>query len=356
MTVLGVATAFFLAGSQLGLLVGWTNTTTGLIRHADVDLWIMAENTPAFDYGTAIPLQRVYQARSVTGVDWAEGLFMAWNIWERPDGRRVNIELVGLDESGVGGPWELSEGSLNVIHEPSTVIVDELFLDLLGVEAVGDEMEILGERVRVGGISRKVRTFTASPFIFASIDDAIRYDKRYRGDEITYVLVRCKAGADIGKIQNLIRENVPDVDVMTTHDFALLTVVYWMLGTGAGITVVITAILGLVVGCVITSQTLYAIVHDHLSEYAVLLALGFQRRTLVSVAAIQGFVLGTFGIAVGSLFFWAACIASSNTSIPLEIIPEVYLGLMLFTWVSSLIAAIIPARTILDMDPLEVFK
>jgi hypothetical protein len=37
----------------------------------------MAEKTPAFDYGTAIPRNRIYQARSVPGAAWAEGMFLA---------------------------------------------------------------------------------------------------------------------------------------------------------------------------------------------------------------------------------------------------------------------------------------
>lgn len=84
-TALGLGALFFLSAAQIGLLVGWCATCSSLIRHADVDVWVMAEQTPAFDYGTAIPRQRVYEVRSVPGVAWAEGLFMAWNIWQRPE-------------------------------------------------------------------------------------------------------------------------------------------------------------------------------------------------------------------------------------------------------------------------------
>ena len=87
LTVLGTAVAFFLSASQFGLLVGWCNTNSAIINNADVDVWVMAQQTPAFDYGTAIPRGRIQQVRSIAGVEWAEGLFMAWNIWQRSDGR-----------------------------------------------------------------------------------------------------------------------------------------------------------------------------------------------------------------------------------------------------------------------------
>ena len=56
-----------------------------------------------------------------------------------------------------------------------------------------------------------------------------------------------------------------------------------MLETGIGITVVLPAALGLGVGAVIMSQTLFAITNDHLANYAALAALGRRRlRSLVA--------------------------------------------------------------------------
>ena len=142
LTVAGVGVAFFLSASQIGLLVGWCNTNSALIRNSGADVWVMAPQTPAFDYGSAIPRNRVYQVRSVPGVAWAEGMFIAWNTWRRPDGRRVAIQLVGLDDSSVGGPWAMRAGRVDDVHQSDTVVVDELYQDLLGVEGIGQEVEI----------------------------------------------------------------------------------------------------------------------------------------------------------------------------------------------------------------------
>jgi putative ABC transport system permease protein len=106
-------------------MVGWCNTCSAIVRHAGVDVWVLAPQTCAFDYGTAIPKHRLYQVRNVPGVAWAEALTMSWNIWQRPDGRRVNVELVGLDDGCVGGPWAMRQGDVDVVHRPDTVIVDE---------------------------------------------------------------------------------------------------------------------------------------------------------------------------------------------------------------------------------------
>ena len=66
-TLLGIAVAFVLSAAQIGLMVSWCNTVSAIVRHADADVWVMADKTPAFDYGTPIPEGRVYQVRSAPG-------------------------------------------------------------------------------------------------------------------------------------------------------------------------------------------------------------------------------------------------------------------------------------------------
>jgi putative ABC transport system permease protein len=353
----GVALAFFLAAAQFGLLVGWINTNTALIRHAGADLWVLAPHAPAFDYGTAIPRRRLYQARSVPGVAWAEPLFMAWNIWKRPDGRRVNVELVGLSRNSLlGGPWKMAEGELAVLRRPKTVVVDELYAGQLGLGGLGGDLEMMDRRARVGGLSSGVRTLTASPFVFTSIEEAIRYDKRYSDDEITFVLAKCLPGVDVRAVQADMRRRLPHVEVLTAGEFAFRSARYWMLETGVGIMVLVTAALGLGVGTAITSQTLYAITHEHLTNYATLLAIGFRRAHLVGVVLVQSGLLGAAGIVVGALVFALAAIISARTPIPLETTRAVFGGLVMVSLLSCAGASWLSLRSILRLDPVEVFQ
>jgi putative ABC transport system permease protein len=356
LSVVVLGLLFFLAAAQVGLLVGWCNTTSAIVRHANVDVWVMAQKTRAFDYGSPIPQHRIYQVRTVPGVAWAEGMFMAWNTWQRPDGQRVNTELVGLDESNVGGPWDMVDGSVDAVHLPDSVIADEMFLALLGVYGIGDEAEMFSRRARVAGISRGIRTFTASPFIFTSINSARHYDRRYRDDEITYVLARATPGVTPEVLADRVREEIPDALVMTTREFAIRTISYWMLRTGIGITVVITAILGLGVSVVVSSQTLFTVTQEQLPNYAVLAALGFSRAQLVGYVLIQTAVLAVSGIAIGSGLFYAGCAASARTPIPLETTPLIFAGIVCLSLLSSLAASYLSVKAVLSVDPVSVFR
>jgi putative ABC transport system permease protein len=355
-TALGIAAAFFLSATQLGLMVGWCGTCSAIVRHAGADVWVMAPQTPAFDYGTAIPRHRVHQVRNAPGVAWAEGMFMGWNVWQCPDGRRINVELVGLDDGLAGRPWVMRAGEAESVFRPDTVLVDELYLGALGVEKVGDEVEMMRRRAVVGGISREVRTLTASPFVFTSLDSALRYDRHYADDEVTYVLARCAPGQSPEQVRDAIAREVPHVEVLTTRQFAVRTMRYWLLETGLGITVAVTAVLGLAVGAVIISQTLFAITQDHLANYATLLALGFGRAQLCSVVLLQSLLLGAGGVLLGNLFYAVAARLSAPTPIPLETTPLIFSSLVCLSLLCCALASFVSVRALFRIDPVTVFR
>jgi putative ABC transport system permease protein len=353
--VVGVAVAFFLGAAQFGLLVGWVRTCTAIIRHSDVDAWVMAEHTVAFDYGTPIPEFRVQQVRTISEVEWAEAMLVSWTFWKLPNGKQQNVELIGLDEDLVGGPWRMQEGAVDTAQGPEQVIVDALYQDRLGISYVGDEVEVLGRRAVVGARSLGVRTLTVAPFVFTSLENARRYDPWHKGDEITFVLARGRKDVTAEMLRNVIKSQVPAVEVLTSAEFAERTARYWMLETGLGVTVVLTAGLGMTVGMVIISQTLYALTHENLSHYATLLAAGFSRTSLVGIVLIQATCLAACGVAVGSALLLWSMRATAATPIPIETTATVFTGVLIACFASSWGASLLPIRTIFRIDPVSVF-
>jgi putative ABC transport system permease protein len=75
--------------------------------------------------------------------------------------------------------------------------------------------------------------------------------------------------------------------------------VHWVTVTKAGLTAVWSAILGLLIGLVITSQTLYAATAAAWREYAVLEALGIPTWRMAAAVLAQSFWVGTVGLAIG---------------------------------------------------------
>jgi putative ABC transport system permease protein len=355
-SVFGLAALFLLSAAQVGLLVGWCHTLTAVTAHAGADVWVMGEGTLAWDYGMSLPRHRVYQARNVGGVAQAEGLYVGWSMWQRPDGRRVSVQLVGLDRGSVGGPWQMREGQVDDVHLPNSVIIDERFLDTLGVTGVGEEVELYGERAIVRGISRGVRTFTASPFVFTSMKTAARYDKAYRAEDTTFVIVQCTPGSDPKRVARAIQAEVPGVEALTTDELMARSVLYWLVETGIGMIVLMTATLGVVVSSVVTSQTLYNITHDHLSDYATLLAIGFNPPQLVACVLAQGAALSGLAIVLGGLALLGLSVASADTTAPLEMTALIFAALVAVSLLSCLLGSFLSVRRIFRIDPVAVFR
>ena len=61
-----------------------------------------------------------------------------------------------------------------------------------------------------------------------------------------------------------------------------MTRFYWLFTTGAGLAVLLAALLGLVVGVVVVAQTIYATTMDHIREYGTLK--GWVRRIAICMA------------------------------------------------------------------------
>jgi putative ABC transport system permease protein len=208
----------------------------------------------------------------------------------------------------------------------------------------------------VRGVSTEVRTFTASPFVFASLKSARRFDQRYRDDEVTYVLAKCAPGHTPEQVRDAVAHEVPNVEVLTRGEFVLRTILYWMLETGVGITVTLTGILGFLVSAVVVSQTLYTITQDHLTNYATLLAVGFSRRKLSGIVFLQSLILGGVSWSLGSLAFHYAAQASAPTAVPLEMTWWVWDGVTAFYFATCVAASFLSLKSVLQLDPAVVFR
>jgi putative ABC transport system permease protein len=134
------------------------------------------------------------------------------------------------------------------------------------------------------------------------------------------------------------------------------SVSYWMLETGMGMTVILTAVLGILVTVVVTSQTLFTITQDHLGNYATLLALGFSRGKMLGGVILQGLILSGVGISLGSAAFLSLSRLSARTPIPLETTPAVFTGLVVLSVACCLLGSFLSIKTILRIDPIAAFR
>ena len=321
-------------------------------------MWVVFHGVGYFDTGRNFSERKFYQVLSTPGVQRAEKYMQAFGRWKRPDGRVENVQMIGFHPgSGLGEPWDVVQGSTADLLQEDSVIVDELYREKLGVQKIGDRVEIGDHRARVVGFTRGIRSFTTSPFVYAKFKNSLDYtNPESREDSTAYILVKAAPGVSPKELQARLRERLTDVDVYTTREFSVKTQFYWMFTTGAGLAVLTAALMGLVVGGAVVAQTIYAATMDHIREYGTLKAMGATNQYLYRVLieqAVWSAVLG-YGMAIIVAHF---LVKASEKGGALILMPwPMALGMLALAVVMCIAAALVSINKVTRIDPAMVFR
>ena len=355
-TLTGIVFAVVLIVVELGLFVGFTTTTSGLVDHSQADLWVTSKNVPYVELAVPFSERKLYQVRAVPGVAEAQKVISRWGQWKRSDGRDESVQIVGVSpESSMEQPWNLVQGSAADLRKPDAVIMDEMYKEKLGVHQVGEIFEINGRRARIVGFTRGIRSFTTSPYVFTTFKRAQEY-VNLPDDQTVFVLVKLAPGANVEQVRRGILARVANVDVFTSHQFSRMTQFYWMFTTGAGVAVLLAALLGLVVGFVVVAQTIYATTMDHLREYGTLKAMGAPNSYVYKVIIKQAAMSAVIGYVLGMMVSAFVVRASQSGGAAILLPWQMAIGMFFLTLAMCVGAALVSISKITSLDPAMVFK
>lgn len=355
-TLVGVVFALVLVLIQMGLFLGFLETTANIVVDSKADIWIASPKIPHVNAATPIPEKWRYLALEVPGVERAEKFILQFAQWKLPTGATESVQVVGYDlASGLGAPVRLSVGDLAELYNEDTVIVDELYKEKLGVTHLGQTFEINGRRARVIGYTSGMRSFTTSPYVFMSVKNAQNY-MRFQVDRTSFLLVRVAPGYTVAQVLADLKTRIPNLDILTGPEMEKQTQYYWLFSTGAGITTLMGAVLGLLVGMVVVAQTTYASTMDHIREFGTLKAMGAP-NTYIYKVIIQQAVMAAVGGYVAAIItgIWVARASESAGAIIL--VPrEVIIAVLFLSVGMCVIASMLSIRKATTIDPALVFK
>ena len=283
---------------QCGLLLGLFSITSIPVDHTRADIWVTAPEVLSVDLGRPIPLSNTLaRVRRHPGVIQAEPFMMGFAYWAKPGGTGSELCLVlgsRLTDDSLGSLDVLSPELRARLSEHGSIVVDEEELDRLGIHKVGDMAEILGHRARVVGLVHGVKSL-AGPYVFCSLETAYDYLHLQGPEMTTYVLARCRQPGEAPALVQQLRQS-EHISAFTAPEFSVRSRLHWLTKTKAGVALGYAAALGLLVGAVVTSQTLYAATAASLREFAVLRAWAFRAaHGYVGPVTIFSWV-GLFGV------------------------------------------------------------
>ncbi len=355
-TLVGIIFSVVLTSIQMGLFFGFMRATSDLIDHSRADLWIISEGVTHLETGVPFTEEKLYKVSGIPGVESVEKQFVGFGQWKKPNGAEEGILLVGFNlDNPLGGPWNITAGSIEGLKTPDAVMVDELYLKKLGVTGLGQVVEIRGRRARVVGYTKGIRTFTTSPPVFTSFKNAQNY-AGIRENESMYLLLKAVPGVDLERLKREIRSRVPNIDVYTKAELSRKQAFYWMFGTGAGVTVLIGALLGLLVGVVVVAQTIYASTMEHIREYGTLKAMGASNGYIYMMIIKQSVVSGLIGYAVGMAISLTVSQMSLKGTTAIILSWPLVAALLCLTVLMCAGASIVSINRVTRIDPAMVFK
>ncbi|MBA4187276.1 MAG: peptide ABC transporter permease [Planctomycetaceae bacterium] len=355
--ILAVAFSAVLITVQGGLVLGLISMMSLPVDRATADLWVGFPGVRSVDLGRPIPERWVVRVASHPEVVRVEPAVIGFALWTRPGidsantvsevctivGSRLDANSLAAAEAVRSNPELLTRLSVDL-----AVAVDESELGRLGITGVGDIAEIYGIRVRVVGLVKGYKSL-GGPYLFCSFETA-RILLGYRRDEVTYVVARTttpEAAADVAQRMS----GYPQLTAITAAEFSTRSRLHWLFTTKAGITVGFTALLGLLVGGVVTSQTLFAATAASQREFSTLRAMGIPKWRLKATVVAQSFWVGLFGVLVATPITLLLAEAATAMGTAVRLHPLILLLAAMITMVMALGSGLAALRSFQNVDP-----
>jgi putative ABC transport system permease protein len=357
---LTIAFSGLLVLAQVALLIGLLATISLYITASTGDLWVGFPGTQTIDTGRPIRagvevfLHRHPAVARVEKLQWSGG------DWRAPKGDRggVSVILTGIDTRPDGGVLAraVTPAQRRLLMEPGSILVDAADLDKLGV-AIGDSAEIGGHRVRVVGVTEGLRAI-GGVNVIASLSTAGRLNGQNESDDVAYFVVSLTPDADADAVRRDLQRMAAgrQFDVWTAQEFADQTLRYWIFESGMGVSVAFGSAVALLVGVVITSQTLSAAIAGSIREYATLRALGVSAGDLRRVVLTQSLWLAIGGLLLAGVLSGLLMLAAHAYRVPARVDGGMILAAVTVVLTVALASGLFALRQLRRADPIMLLR
>ena len=342
---------------QLGLLMGVFGTVTVLVDRSTAKIWISSHETASIDQSRAIPDSLVAQVRSQADVDGSATLSVRDADWHASSGKRLVVSVIGIDplNDALSCPQYPAADWCAALADPMSVVVDEADLSKLGIR-VGDSAQINGERVHVIAAGSGLRSI-GSALVFSSAQTARRLAPSTSA-QTTFVLAHLTANADLAHVQKHLQALLHRAAyrVWTRDELSATSQRYWLLESGVGTGFLFSTLLGLLIGVVITSQTLRAAVLGNVREYAAFRAMGVPAHKLSGVIVEQSLWIAAAGVTMTLLVSGLVRLLTSVWHVPFVLTPSSMFAAAAIGLVTAVGSGLFALRELYRLEPAELLR
>ena len=361
--IAGVAFAVLLIFMNLGFLGALTATTVNFYEKFNGDLFLSSPETLEISSTSVFPIERLYQAEGVPGVERAMPLYSGYLLWRNPeppyDSRAIFVYAYNLEDPVFLIPELQTPETKRLLRQPDIVFFDSLSLPEYGPTAVGTTTEAGRRSVTIGGTYGLGGGFAADGTVIMSDLNFTRYLSPRPLDLIDTGLITLEPGANPTRVAAALRKALPaDVTVFTKERIINRDKTYWIASTSIGFIFGLGVLVSFVVGVVIVYQILYTDIRDHLPEYATMKAMGYRNRYLFKVVLQQAILLAAMGYVPGlivSMGLYELTRQATSGGLPMAMNMGRVIFVLVLTAAMCSVSGLISVRKAISTDPAEVF-
>jgi len=355
--VMALAFAALLMVVQIGLLLGMFGTVSVVLDRSAADLWVSAPNVNSFDLCRDFPARYEALLRCNPEVTSVQRMILTYSDWKAPDGSKTAVTLVGMDltDPAAAFPDGVPSRLKSALKEPDTVLIDAVDGRKLHGQ-IGDCAEINDHKVKVVGVIGGFRAIGGA-YILSSLQTARTIlGTTYNSDRTPYLAVKLRRSDQAPAVQQELQQRSNKYKVWRTEELSRQSQWYWLRESGAGAGVAFSTVLGVIVGTVITMQTLKSAIMASLKEYATLRALGVPLTSLYMVVMKQSFWLGIAALALATVLTTGLVVAADALRVALVIPAWLPVSAVIFTMTVALLSGALAVSGLFHSEPAELLR
>lgn len=350
-TVVSLGFTIVMMVYDIGMFFGVTGDSVNMIDRAHADLWASEEGGAHFGAASLVPDTMLRWARRLDGVGQACAVDHSVANLKIASSRQV--EVLGIDPAcPLFQPWKVADGNVEGLWRRDTIVVDDLALRGVNHAQLGDTVELNGREMRIVAITHDNKSFSY-PYVYVSL----RTFESVAGtpDFYSFVAVQVKPGTNQGQIARQLANTSSDVTVSRTREFRLATITA-LIAQGVGMIFVIVFV-GVLVGMLIITLTMYTATMERLREFAILKALGASRWKIWAIVLEQAIIETVAGFGLGlaaslGIDRFVETMSGIRGRFPIPMIVGCFVVMVTLAILGSLISI----RKAIGVDPVMVFR
>ena len=347
----GVGLALTLVLFFGAIFKGAESRLTVYIDNAGADIWVSQEGVQTMHMSeSAIPISTVDKVKAVPGVAGAVGVLYTSDILQA-NGKENIAYVFGVPQNAaLGAPWNITEGVSQ--PGPGEIIIDHAIAKQLGV-GLGDKVTAIGQQMTLVGLTSGTSS-VVSAVSFVRFEDFAAM--RGGGQVASYVLVEVSAGESVAAVRDRIAQGVSGVTAQTKQQFAANERALVKDMSADLIGIINNA--GYVTGLAVVVLTIYVATVARRKEYGVLKAMGVRNSRLFQIVVVQALLTVATGFltALGITLLLTVVIPEFNELMVLTISSSALIQLAVISAVLAGLAALLPARQLAGLEPIEVLR